>query len=205
MMLSSMDNGSLVMQRLNLPAHEWLAGDDTMFERAVRHCKNEIFHYVRRQTGDIEEAEDITQEVFVRAYRSRKTFRGESSYSTWLHRIATNLCIDHARDRQRCVEAAFSLDAPTDGEDALCWEPSDWSQDPYRELERAELRERVQQSLETLPNKLRNVIVLHFLQGLSYEEIASTLDCSIGTVKSRLFNAKAHLARKLRPYVEGVV
>jgi RNA polymerase sigma-70 factor (ECF subfamily) len=179
--------------------------DEAWFEPAVRSYKDKIFHYVCRLTGDVEEAEDITQEVFVRAYRSRETFRGECSYMTWLHRIAINLCIDRARDRQRRVDDAVSLDAPLDSDDAPGWEPSDWSHDPCRELERAELRERVQQSLGTLPDKLRNVVVLYFMQDLSYEEIAATMECSVGTVKSRLFNAKARLARKLRSYVEGVI
>lgn len=204
-MLASTDNGCLTLRDQNFPSRDFAADDDAAFERTLRLYKDKIFHYVCRLTGDIEEAEDITQEVFVRAYRSRDTFRGECSYLTWLYRIAINLCIDRARDRQRRLDDAISLDAPSGDENAPGWEPSDWSQDPCRELERAELRERVQQSLGTLPDKLRSVVVLYFMHGLSYEEIASTLDCSIGTVKSRLFNAKARLARKLRSYVEGMI
>ncbi|MCS6862829.1 MAG: sigma-70 family RNA polymerase sigma factor [Abditibacteriales bacterium] len=204
-MLASYNSGAPALREHRVPSRQGAADDDAAFERTVRLYKDRIFHYVCRLTGDMEEAEDITQEVFVRAYRSRETFRGECSYLTWLYRIAINLCIDRARDRQRRLEDAISLDAPSDDEDGLGWEPSDWSQDPCRELERAELRDRVQQSVRTLPDKLRSVVVLYFMQGLSYEEIASTLDCSIGTVKSRLFNAKARLARKLRSYVEGTM
>ncbi len=205
MLATVVDGDALAMVGQQPSSHEWLTSADLLFDRNVRLYKDRIFHYVCRLSGDVEEAEDITQEVFVRAYRARETFRGECSYLTWLYRIAINLCIDRARDRQRRVDEAFSLDAPTDDADAPGWEPSDWSQDPCRELERAELCERVQQSVDTLPHKLRDVIVLYFMQGLTYEEIASTLGCSIGTVKSRLFNAKARLARKLRPYVEGII
>lgn len=204
-MLASCNDDSLALGEPSFPSRDTSVNDDVAFERTVRLYKDRIFHYVCRLTGDFEEAEDITQEVFVRAYRSRETFRGECSYLTWLYRIAINLCIDRARDRQRRLDDAISLDAPSDDENAPGWEPSDWSQDPCRELERAELRERVQQSVGTLPDKLRSVVVLYFMQGLSYEEIASTLDCSVGTVKSRLFNAKARLARKLRSYVEGMI
>jgi RNA polymerase sigma-70 factor (ECF subfamily) len=202
-MLASMDNGSLALAERKPPLREWRAEDDVWFERTVLLYKDKIFQHVYRLTGDREEAEDITQETFVRAYRSRERFRGECNYLTWLFQIAINLCIDRARHLR--MKPILSLDSPTDGEEGGGWEPSDWSQDPLRELERAELRERVQQSLGTLPERLRKVITLYFMQDMSYEEIASALDCSIGTVKSRMFTAKAQLARKLRSYVEGLV
>lgn len=202
-MLASMDNGSLTLAERNPPLRERRAEDDVWFERTVGLYKDRIFRYVLRLTGDREEAEDIVQETFVRAYRSRERFRGECSYPTWLFQIAINLCIDRARHLR--MNEIISLDSSMDGEEGGGWEPSDWSQDPLRELERAELRERVQQSLGTLPERLRKVITLYFMQGMSYEEIASTLDCSIGTVKSRMFAAKARLVRKLRSYVEGSV
>ena len=203
MMLASMDNGSLALAERKLPLHEWRAEDDVWFERTVGLYKDRILRHVFRLTRDREEAEDITQETFVRAYRSRERFRGECHYLTWLFQIAINLCIDRARHLR--MNEIISLDSPMDGEEGGGWEPCDWSQDPLRELERAELRERVQQSLGTLPDRLRKVITLYFMQDMSYEEIASALDCSIGTVKSRMFTAKARLARKLRSYVEGLV
>ncbi|MCS6860207.1 MAG: sigma-70 family RNA polymerase sigma factor [Abditibacteriales bacterium] len=203
MMLASRDNGSLALAERTPPLRERRAEDNGEFERVMRLYKDRVFRYVLRLTGDREEAEDITQETFVRAYRAREKFRGECSYPTWLFQIAVNLCIDRARHLR--ANEIVSLDSSLDGEEGGGWEPPDGSQDPLRELERAELRERVQQSLGTLPERLRKVITLYFMQDMSYEEIASILDCSVGTVKSRMFTAKARLARKLRSYVEGSV
>lgn len=179
-------------------------GDTRAFEPLVDRYKNKIHNYVSRMIHDPDEAEDVTQEVFVRAFSSLHHFRGQSSFQTWLYRIATNLCVDHHRRQEHRPQVVRSLDAPVEGEDGgLEWEVADWSYNPESVALSREMQEQVHRALGLLSDKLRAVILLHDLQGLSYEEIAQTLQCPLGTVKSRLFNAREALREQLRPYVEG--
>ncbi|MDQ3814503.1 MAG: sigma-70 family RNA polymerase sigma factor, partial [Armatimonadota bacterium] len=161
--------------------------------------------YVNRMLNDHEEAEDVTQEVFIKAYRSLDSFRGASSFSTWLYRIATNLCIDRARQRKRRPQQAYSLDEPLDKEEERGGrDVPDFSTEPSKSIEREELRQQVRETVAEMPEKLRAVLLMCDIQGMSYESIAQVLGCPIGTVKSRLFHARADLARRLRPYMHGV-
>jgi RNA polymerase sigma-70 factor (ECF subfamily) len=181
------------------------ANDALAFEEVVHRYKNKVHNYVARMVNDAEDAEDLTQDVFVKAFISLGSFRGEASLQTWLYRIATNLCIDRARRRKRQRMDAMSLDEPlhNDEDEETSREIPDVDADPYRHLERKELRQQVRAALRRLSQKLRAVLVLYDVQGLSYEEIAQVLGCPIGTVKSRLFNARVELAKQLKPYLEG--
>jgi RNA polymerase sigma-70 factor (ECF subfamily) len=132
--------------------------DASAFDEIVRRHKNRIYSYVCRMTHDAPDAEDLTQEVFIRAYQSIHRFRADAAVDTWLYRIATNLVIDRFRRTQRAPQAWVPLD---DEEDALGSE------------------------------------------GLSYEEVAEALGCPVGTIKSRLFNGRSLLRRKLAHYVES--
>lgn len=181
-----------------------LEGDLPSFERLVSRYQNKIMGYSARMLSDHHEAEDVAQEVFIKAFRSLDSFRGESSFSTWLYRIATNLCIDRLRKKKRSPQQAYSLDEPIDKEeDKGGREVPDYSGEPTRAIEREELRRRVREVMAEMPEKLRAVLIMCDMQGMAYEDIAKALDCPIGTVKSRLFHARADLGRRLKPYIHG--
>jgi RNA polymerase sigma-70 factor (ECF subfamily) len=183
-----------------------LDGDIAGFEKLVTRYQNKIMGYVGRMTnGDREEAEDITQEAFIKAYRSLDSFRGQASFSTWLYKIATNLCIDRARTRKRRPQQAYSLDEPYDKEDDKGGrEIADSRFEPSKGVERDEMRAIVRQTVADMPEKQRQVLIMCDLQGMAYENIAEVLSIPLGTVKSRIFHARADLARRLKPYMSGV-
>lgn len=173
------------------------------FEALVLEHKNRIFGYLCRLTNDSPEAEDLTQEVFLRAYQSMHAFRHDAAVDTWLYRIATNLVIDRHR-RQKRAPQWLPLKGSTDDDDPIGELPSTQRDaDPEASAELGELQRHVQRAVHSLPPKLRAVVVLHDMEGLSYEEVAQTVGCPVGTVKSRLFNARLLLKRKLQHYMEG--
>jgi RNA polymerase sigma-70 factor (ECF subfamily) len=182
-----------------------LEGELPAFERLVSRYQNKIVGYAARMLSDADEAEDVAQEVFIKAYRSLDSFRGDALFSTWLYRITTNLCIDRMRAKKRRPQQAYSLDEPYDKEDDKGGrEIADFSGEPTREVEREELRRRVREVMAEMPEKMRTILIMCDMQGMAYEEIAKVLDCPLGTVKSRLFHARADLGRRLRPYISGV-
>lgn len=174
-------------------------GETTAFDQLVQLYKDRIYNYVARMVHDPIEAEDIAQEAFVKAYRNLPSFRGASTFQTWLYRIASNLTIDSVRRRRR-RENTCSLDAPLDTDEGqMPREQEDHHcPGPVRNLETAELQRQVHRAIQQLSPKLRSVVVLYELQGLSYEEIATILGCPLGTVKSRLFNARMELKTRLQ-------
>ena len=171
------------------------AGDRQAFEQLVLDNQNRIYSLAVRLTGDREEAFDLAQEAFVKAWQGLPAFQGESSFATWIYRLATNVCIDYLRKqkRRRQVESEVSLD-----DDEAAWtEPADWSQDPQRQLERSELGRALGRGLKSLPEQQRQILVLRELSGLSYQEIAQKLDLDLGTVKSRIARARLALRKIL--------
>jgi RNA polymerase sigma-70 factor, ECF subfamily len=181
-------------------------GDTNAFDRLVDLYQDRIYSYAARMVRDPVEAEDIAQEAFVRAYRSLKSFRGASSFQTWLYRITSNLTVDAMRRHRR--ENTISLDAPVDTEEGqTAREREDAAATgPDRSVETLELQRQVHRAIQRLSPKLRSVVVLFDLQGLSYEEIADILGCPLGTVKSRLYNARMELRRSLQgimPELDG--
>jgi RNA polymerase sigma-70 factor, ECF subfamily len=174
-------------------------GDAAAFDQLVQLYKQSIHAFVARRLSDPIEAEDIAQETFVRAYLAMPTFRKGSSFHIWLRCIAGNLTIDSLRRRQRGA-TTYSLDAPVEIEGtplarefaaSACYEP-------HKTLETTELQREVHRAIRDLSPKLRAVVVLHELQGLNYGEIAATVGCPIGTVKSRMFKARGQLKRNLQ-------
>lgn len=166
-------------------------GDQEAFARLVEADQNKIYTLALRLTGHPEDAADLAQEAFLRAWRSLPSFQGDSSFSTWLYRLASNLCIDFLRrEKRRKSAAAVSLD--DEEENAPPLEVPDHRFTPESELERRELRAAVARGLSQLSDDHRQVLVLRELDGLSYAEIAARLELEEGTVKSRI--ARARLA-----------
>ena len=173
------------------------SGERSAFEELVARYRDRIYNYLRAMTGSDAEAEDLTQEAFIRAYMNVGSFRRESSFHTWLYRIAYNGYLDSARKQKR--RQTFSLDQPLwEGEEAP--ELPDLTPGPAQHAERQELQDVLVAALQALPEKLRAVVVLHDVHGYSYEEIAGVVRCPVGTVRSRLFHARQQLRRKLAGY-----
>lgn len=159
-------------------------------ESFVKRFEKPIFRYVLRLVGE-DEAEDITQDVFLKAIAGLPHFRGEASLETWLYRIATNTCRDHLRRRrwQRLLFIRKSNDVA---------DPVIGSVAKPNPIEESEIRSLIRAALRELTPHHREVIVLRDIEGFSYEEIATIVGCPVGTVKSRLYHARAQLAKKLR-------
>lgn len=181
--------------------------DLAAFNEIVARYKQKIYNYLLRMTGSPDDAEDLTQEVFVRMYTNIAAFRAEASLSTWLFRIAGNLAVDaFRRGKKERGLVQTSLDAPAAGGDdegqSASWDVPDWSREPLRVFGRKELGAQIQAALEKLPPKLRSAVVLHDVEGLPYEEIATIEGVPLGTIKSRIFNGRVALREQLRPYLE---
>lgn len=176
------------------------------FEEVVENYHGKVFQLIFRYTGDYEEACDLTQDTFVRAYRAWQEFRGDSQIYTWLYRIALNLCHNSRKkgDRRRRVEGV-SLDFSVEGDDEKFtgMDVADVRPQPSRAVENDELRTRLQEALASLPENYRTVIVLRDIEGLPYEEIARITDSTLEAIKSRLFRARTMLREILAPYLFG--
>lgn len=173
--------------------------DAEAFGKLVDAYQNRVYGFVRRMVPNPEEASDITQEVFIRAFQSFGRFDGRSSVRTWLFRIAHNLCIDRARRHHRAPSEVGLVD-PVEGEEI---DVADARWQPERIVMDEELMEVVETAIGTMSEKLRSVLLLHDKEDMAYEEIADMLDLPIGTIKSRLFLARQHLQNALRRYMEA--
>lgn len=175
------------------------AGDTAAFEQLMLDSQDRVYTLCLRMTGNREDALDLAQEAFFNAWRGLSSFQGNSSFSTWVYRLASNACIDFLRKRKRRQqgESPHSLD----DEEAPLPEPADPRGSPEEELERRELRRAVERGLQALPDHHRQVLVMRELSGMSYQEIGAVLDLDLGTVKSRI--ARARLALKKFLVQEG--
>ena len=172
--------------------------DVEAFGRFVDAYQARVLGFVRRMVPNSEDAADVTQEVFIRAFQSFSRFDGRSSVRTWLFRIAHNLCIDKARRRGRHV-AEVSLSEP--GEQDFEFDVPDDRWQPEALIMTDELMGVVESGILSMSEKLRSVLLLHDREDMAYEDIAVTLDLPVGTVKSRLFLARAHLQNVVRAYL----
>ena len=172
--------------------------DFDAFGKIVDAYQARVLGFVRRMLRNEEEALDVTQEVFIKAFQSMSRFDGRSTLRTWLFRIAYNLCIDRSRraDRtpdQTSLETTFIEDEPIEFADNR-WNPEELATN-------AELCVVVEQALGSMSDKLRTVLILHDKEDMGYEEIASTVSVPVGTVKSRLFLARAHMQKWIGEYL----
>jgi RNA polymerase sigma-70 factor, ECF subfamily len=175
------------------------AGDVAAFEPLVEKYRERVWRVAYQTVRDREEAWDVAQEAFIRAYQSLGSFRGQSAFYTWLFRIVVNLATD--RVRQRAARGRAFGTEPVPEED---WEramPDEVTAGPDEESARREERRRIAQALEALPENFRTIIVLSDVEGLSYREIAQVLEIPMGTVMSRLHNARKRLRQILKPLV----
>lgn len=175
-------------------------GDSAAFDALVRKYQHRIVALIGRYIADWSECQDVAQETFIRAYRALTNFRGESQFYTWLHRIAVNTAKNHL--------VAQNRRPPTDDVDAVDAEQYDTgtrlreNATPEHELLRQEIELAVMRAVEALPEELRTAINLREVDGLSYEEIATRMDCPIGTVRSRIFRAREAIDNELRPLLD---
>ena len=174
------------------------AGDRYAFEELVRRYRNDVYalgyHFLKNR----EEAWDISQEVFIKAYESLAQFRGEASFKTWLLRITANRCKDHFKKRRLAT-------VPFDDALAPGVHPPSASPDPGEQSRAAELGAAIDRAVAALPAKHRTAFILREYQGLSYQEMAETMHCNLGTVMSRLHHARRKLQNTLvaMGFVEG--
>ncbi|MBR1566423.1 MAG: sigma-70 family RNA polymerase sigma factor [Oscillospiraceae bacterium] len=168
-----------------------LQGDVNAFEKLVTEYEKAVYAIAQRMTGNPEDAADMTQETFIKAYNSLSSFRGDSKFSVWLYRIANNVCLDFLRSKNRRPTVSLSTE-DDDGEETQL-DIADESQSPELLLESSLTRDAVRRGLDSLPPDYKQILLLREIQGLSYEEIAAALDIESGTVKSRIFRARKRL------------
>lgn len=172
-------------------------GDKRAFDLLVVKYQQKVAKLISRYMRDQSEVQDVTQDAFIKAYRALPGFRGDSAFFTWLYRIAINTVKNHLM--------ALGRRPPGDDLEAEVAEQMDLGgrlrehSTPERELLTEEIAETVQAALDDLPDDLRTAIVLRELEGLTYEEIATAMDCPIGTVRSRIFRAREAIDKRLRP------
>ena len=168
-----------------------LKGDTNAFETLVLEYEKNVYNIALRMTGNSEDASDMTQEAFIKAFNSLQSFRGDSKFSVWLYRIVSNVCLVFLRSRNRRPTVSLSVE-DDDGEDTQL-DVADESQSPELLLDRKLTRESVRRGLDSLPPDYRQILLLREIQGFSYEEISKALDLEVGTVKSRIFRARKRL------------
>lgn len=168
-------------------------GEMGAFDELMARHQDRVFNLCLWHSRDPEAAADATQEVFIRAFRSLKSFRGDCAFSTWLHRIAVNIALDQANRRQRTPVPISTLES----NETSFPEPADTGDCPGEALTRRERRLAVREAMAALPEHHRLVLVLFDIQGYAYGEISAILKVPIGTVRSRLNRARAALREKL--------
>ncbi|MFT0534175.1 RNA polymerase sigma factor RpoE [Castellaniella hirudinis] len=176
-------------------------GDRHAFDLLVIKYQRKIMRLLSRMIRDPADIEDVAQEAFVKAYRALPQFRGESAFYTWLYRIAINT----ARNWQAASFRRPVTVSVTEQEDGETFDQIDGLSDsstPESVLASRQIAQTVNQAIEALPDDLRTAIVLREIEGMSYEDIANTMQCPIGTVRSRIFRAREAIAARLRPVMD---
>jgi RNA polymerase sigma-70 factor, ECF subfamily len=191
---ASLDNGLV---------REFIAGNDAAFTCLVTKYKDALTNYLNAMIGDYDIAVDLSQETFLRVYRNIRRYSNIYQFSTWIYRIATNLAIDEMRYRKRRGRVFYrNIWGSRQGsdEDGLELQISDARRGPRDEFLRKESNQVLGDAIRSLPEKYRTAFIMKEIQELPYEEVASILKCSPGTIKSRLHRARELLQRKLEHY-----
>lgn len=174
-------------------------GDLDAYNRLVKQYQGRIYGVVYNMTGNNADAQDLVQEIFVKAYRNLGRFKGSASFYTWIYRIAINHTINFLKKRNR-----YRVDSLDDIDNRIENDPdfidlSNNSQ-PFRDAELSEIQKKLNEAIQKLSDKHRTVVVLHDIEGVPHEQIAKMLKCSQGTVRSRLFYARRELQNYLQEY-----
>ena len=178
------------------------AGDQQAFGLLVAKYQRKLMRLVMRLVRDPAEAEDVTQEAFIKAYRALPSFRGESAFYTWLYRIGVNAAKNWLIANRRRAPTATAVDS----EEAESYEGGELLHDtdtPERLMMSRQIADAVNAAMERLPDDLRTAITLREIDGLSYDEIANAMNCPIGTVRSRIFRARDSIAAELKPLLDS--
>src|SRR5579863_1435135 len=199
---------STIQPKLGEPVFDELAlvqaakgGDVAAFEELVRRYDRNVFRIAQHITQNREDAEDVVQEAFLKAYNNLQGFQGQSKFYTWLVRIAVNEALMKLRRRRPERMVSLDEDVKTE-EDSVPREVADWSPNPEQQYNQAELREILTKTIQGLPPGFRMVFVLRDVEGLSTEETAEALNLSIPAVKSRLLRARLQLRERLSRYFQ---
>src|SRR5438477_9171872 len=180
--------------------HELQAGSETAFDWLVTHYHGPVYNLILGMLGDTSDAADGTQEVFLKAFRGIRNFRQGSSLKTWLYRIAIREALNHKRWFKRHLQKNVSIDAePEEGHSSI--EIEDLGVFFFKQKTAYEIQAVVQDALQHVPDVFRGAVILRDLEGLSYEEIAEVLECSVGTVKSRILRGRRALKDLLEPWL----
>lgn len=178
---------------------KWLkkaaAGNADAFEQLVVKYQAAVYNLCLRMTGDPEDAADMTQESFLKAWRSLDSFQGNAAFSTWLYRLASNTCLDHLRSVKRKSQLSLVIE-DTEGEEQTLEVP-DSAPSPEEQVIELEEHSILNEALQSLDYEQRQILILRAVNGLSYTEIAQVLKLKEGTVKSRLARAREQLRKKL--------
>jgi len=176
-------------------------GDLTAYDELVRRYQERIYATVYHMTANHEDANDLAQEAFIKAFQALKSFKGGSSFYTWVYRIAVNKTINFLKQRRNKGQMSLDdLDFNAEHDPDLVALISDKT--PRREVGLAELQEKLNAAMQKLSEPHRLAVTLHDVQGLSHEEIAKIMDCNVGTVRSRLFYARQQLQAYLSDYLK---
>jgi RNA polymerase sigma-70 factor, ECF subfamily len=177
---------------------ELQAGSETAFDWLVTHYHGPVYNLILGMLADTADAADAAQEVFLKAFKGIRNFRQGSSLKTWLYRIAIREALNHRRWFKRHLQKNVSIDAEPE-EGAAHIEIEDLAGTPFDQLAAHEIQQAVQSALQQVPDVFRSAVILRDLEGLSYEEVAEVLDCSVGTVKSRILRGRRALKDILEP------
>lgn len=182
------DEDSLLVDRFK-------KGEERAFDELVNKYKKRIYYLAYSLTSNHADALDLSQETFIKVYKSIHRFRGRSSFYTWLYRITVNICLNHLKRESKKKEVSF--------DERIEVAQVDWWSNPKKALENKELQEDLTKAIDSLPPQQKTVFTLRHLEGLPHKEIASILGCSIGNVKANLFQALQKLRQRLKGYLRG--
>jgi RNA polymerase sigma factor (sigma-70 family) len=177
------------------------AGDFDAYDDLVRRYQERIYATIYHMTANHEDANDLAQDTFIKAHRALKSFKGDSSFFTWVYRIAVNKTINFLKQRKKRVQMSLNdLDWNAEHDPDLVALISEKT--PRRDLNLAELQQKLNEAMQKLSDVHRLVVTLHDVQGLSHDEISKIMDCNTGTVRSRLFYARQQLQAYLSDYLK---